>query len=77
MWQTQELVTAGMDDDTRHSLSEWESLTYDRTQWTLLVRQLEDLLVLQCLLKVRACSCCKVKVSPLFLQLYSLTCGTV
>lgn len=34
-------------------LSDWESVTMDRTQWTITVPQLEDLLELQCLLKMR------------------------
>jgi len=33
------------------SLTEWESVTTERIQWTTLVRQLEDLLILQNLLK--------------------------
>ena len=52
--QTQDLVTPTMDDNTKHRLSEWESVTLDRTQWTVLVKQLEDLLVLQGLLKLKA-----------------------
>ena len=61
--QTDDLVTPAMDDDARQGVADWESLTYDRTQWTLLVRQLQDLLVLQCLLKVSVCCsvilCCR------------------
>ena len=40
-------------DSTSMDLSEWESVTMDRTQWTMAVRQLEDLLELQCLLKMK------------------------
>ena len=40
-------------DSTSMDLSEWESVTMDRTQWTMVVRQLEDLLELQCLLKMK------------------------
>ena len=36
-----------------HDFSSWESVTLDRTQWTVLVKQLEDLLALQVLLKMR------------------------
>ena len=32
---------------------EWESLTPDRTQWSVLVKQFQDVLALQCLFKVR------------------------
>ena len=34
-------------------MSDWELVTMDKTQWTLLVKQLEDLLALQCLLKMK------------------------
>ena len=34
-------------------LSEWEAVSIDRTQWTVLVKQLEDLLALQCLLQMK------------------------
>ena len=34
-------------------MSEWELVTMDKTQWTLLVKQLEDLLALQCLLRMK------------------------
>ncbi len=40
-------------DSSRVDLSEWESVTLDRTQWTVTIRQLEDLLELQCLLKMK------------------------
>ena len=40
-------------DSTSVDLSEWENVTMDRTQWTMTVRQLEDLLELQCLLKMK------------------------
>ena len=34
-------------------MSEWEAVSMDKAQWTVLVKQLEDLLLLQCLLKIR------------------------
>ncbi len=43
-------------DSSRVDLSEWESVTLDRTQWTVTIRQLEDLLELQCLLKMKPAS---------------------
>lgn len=33
--------------------TDWETLTVTCTQWTVLVKQLEDLLTLQCLLKMK------------------------
>lgn len=33
-------------------ISEWEAVTVDKEQWSLLVRQLEDLLAVQTLLKM-------------------------
>ncbi len=35
------------------SWAEWESVTIDVTQWTVLIKQLEDLLALQCLIKMK------------------------
>ena len=43
-------------DSASVDLSEWESVTMDRTHWTMTVRQLEDLLELQCLLKLKPAS---------------------
>lgn len=40
-------------DSGKIDLSEWESVTLDKAQWTMLLRQLEDLLALQCLLNMR------------------------
>ncbi len=40
-------------DSASIDLSDWENVTMDRTQWTIAVRQLEDLLELQCLLKMK------------------------
>jgi hypothetical protein len=37
-------------DSAQLDLSEWESVTLDRAAWTVLIRQLEDLLCLSCLL---------------------------
>ena len=40
-------------ESSRVDMSDWELVTMDKTQWTLLVKQLEDLLALQCLLKMK------------------------
>ena len=40
-------------DSGKVDLSEWESVTLDKAQWTILIRQLEDLLALQCLLNMK------------------------
>ena len=40
-------------ESSRVDMSEWELVTMDKTQWTLLVKQLEDLLALQCLLRMK------------------------
>ena len=40
-------------DDTPLDMSDWESVSMDRANWTLLVKQLEDLLALSCLLAMR------------------------
>ena len=40
-------------DSGAMDLSEWESVTVDLHLWTVLVKQLEDLLALQSLLKMR------------------------
>ena len=39
--------------DSDESIDDWESVSVDREQWTLLMRQLEDLLAVQTLLNLR------------------------
>ena len=46
----QEAQMSGSTDSSSIDLSEWESVTMDREAWTVLIRQLEDLLCLSCLL---------------------------
>ena len=50
-----DLESSGSSDNGRSmtDMSDWESVTVDREQWTYLAKQLEDLLVVQCLLKMR------------------------
>lgn len=54
-------------ESSKMDMSDWELVTMDKTQWTLLVKQLEDLLALQCLLKMKPpTEClCVVKASGL------------
>lgn len=40
-------------DSGQLDMSEWESVTLDRAAWTMLIRQLEDLLALSCLLALK------------------------
>lgn len=49
------MMTSSTDSSTV-DMSDWESVTVDLHQWTVLVKQLEDLLALQCLLKMRPAS---------------------
>ena len=39
--------------DLSEDIDDWESISVDKEQWSLMVRQLEDLLVLQALLNMR------------------------
>lgn len=48
-----ELISTSTDSNDKVLSSDWESVTMEKTQWTILVKQLEDLLVLQCLLKMK------------------------
>lgn len=49
----QERKKTNSGDSGKINLADWESVTIDRTQWTVLVKQLEDLLVLQNLLRLK------------------------
>ena len=39
-------------DSNKVDMNEWESVTMDTAQWNILVKQLEDVLTLQCLLQM-------------------------
>ena len=46
-------MLTGSTGSDKVDLSEWESVSIDRTQWTVLIKQLEDLLAVQCLLQMK------------------------
>jgi hypothetical protein len=44
--QQQELPTVSPDDETHSSANEWENVSRDTCQWSLLIGQLEDVALL-------------------------------
>lgn len=49
--QQQELSAVSPDDETRSSATEWENVSRDTCQWSLLIGQLEDVALLDTVLR--------------------------
>jgi len=65
-------VTSAADD-----LSDWESVVMEHEHWTTLVRQLEDLLVVQSLLLMKPAAPCSFSKPPWEPETLSVTLKTV